>query len=155
MCAQLLEIEIHAGVFLRVWGTALAGWGLGDGEGESATPGDVHDSESGKRQPAFRARGAAVEEVPKTERLLPTLRDEGGILRRDHFRLWGERRLYHVLMKGRPVKGASKLPRYRALGVGTIAAQIAKVDAPSQGQDGAEQHSKEPALRLTDPRHPL
>ena len=39
MRAQLLEIEIHAGIFLRVWAR------LGDGEGESATPGDVHDGE--------------------------------------------------------------------------------------------------------------
>jgi hypothetical protein len=96
-----------------------------------------------------------VEEGTETARWLTTLRHEGGLLRRDHCRLWGARRLDHVLMKGRPVKGASQLPRYRALGVGTVAAQMAKVDAPSQGQDGADQQSKEPAWRLTNPRHPL
>ena len=54
-----------------------------------------------------------------------------------------------------PVKAAPELPRNRALTIVAVAAQIAKVDAASQCQDGREQRVKELGLGLTDRWHPL
>jgi hypothetical protein len=58
-------------------------------------------------------------------------------------------------MEIRPVKVAPELPYNRALTIITVAAQIAKVDAAAQCQDGSEQSFKELSLGFTDRRHLL
>src|SRR5262249_15941235 len=96
-----------------------------------------------------------VEEVPETERLLATLRDEGCVMRRDQFRAWVERRHQHMLMTVRPVKRLSELPRDGAFRVVAVATQVAEVDAATQHEERDEQRGQELAVRLAEGGHLL
>ena len=87
--------------------------------------------ESGNLQPAFGTTRTAVEEVPEPERLLPTLGEEGHIMRRDQFRVRGKRRHQHALMKVGPVKWPPKLPCNGTFSLVAVATQVAEVDAPA------------------------
>jgi hypothetical protein len=58
-------------------------------------------------------------------------------------------------MEVRPVKAAPELPCNRALTIVAVAAQIAKVDAAAQCQDGREQRFQELGLGFTNRRHLL
>src|SRR5262252_9457842 len=111
MRMQLLLIEVDPGLFLRRLRGLLARRRLRDGQGKSAPACDIHHRERGYLQPAFGTTRTAVEKVPEPERLLATLRDEGGVMCRDQFRMGGERRHQHPLMKVRPGKRLSELPR--------------------------------------------
>ena len=115
----------------------------------------IHHGECRNLQSPFRTTRAAVEEVTQPERLFPALRNEGGILRREHFCLRVERRGDDSLVKVRPVESASKLSGDGAFRVVAVTAQMANVDVAPQRKDGAEQHDKELALRLTHRRHLL
>jgi hypothetical protein len=64
------------------------------------------------------------QEVPETEGLLATLREERRVMRRDQFRARVERRHQHALMKGGPVKRRPKLPCDGAFRVIAVAAQV-------------------------------
>jgi len=154
---QLLLVKINPGLFLflRRGHLVIARRRLCHGQGEGAAARDIDDSEGGNLQPTFGAGSTAAREVAETESLLATLRNEGGILHRDHFRVRTERLAHDLLMKARPVKGAAELSRDRAFGIVAVAAQIAKVDAAPQRQDRAEQNFKELPLRLTNRRHLL
>jgi len=155
MRAQLLFVKIHPRFFLsrRTRRVLLTRRRLGAGDGEGATARDIYHRQGGNLQPAFGAGSAAAREVTQSEGLLPTLRNEGSILSRDHFRVRTERLEPDLLMKLRPVKGAPELSCNRAFGVVTVATQIAKVDAASQCEDRGKQSFKELALRLTNRRH--
>jgi site-specific DNA recombinase len=157
LLTQLLAVKIHSGLFLGLLRDRLviARRCLGHCEGEGAAACHIHDGQRGDFQAAFGPGGTAVEEVPETERLLATLRDEGSVLRRDHFRARVEGDRDDPLMEVWPVKVAPELPCYRALTIVAVATQIAKVDAASQCQDGREQRVQELGLGLTDRRHPL
>src|SRR5262245_15314308 len=110
MLVQLLFIEVYPGLFLRSRRGFLARWRLRDGEGKSAPACDVHHCERGNLYPAFGTTRTAVEEVPETERLLATLREEGGVMRRDQFRVRVECHQQRALLKVWPVKRLPKLP---------------------------------------------
>jgi hypothetical protein len=58
-------------------------------------------------------------------------------------------------MKGRPVKRAPELSRNGAIGVVTVTAQIAKVDATPESEERSKQSFKELTLWLTESRHLL
>src|SRR5215510_13563766 len=80
MLTQLLRVEVDPGFFrLSLYGV-LSRRRLRDGERQSAPACDIHHREGGNLQPAFGTARAAIEEVPETERLLPTLGDEGRIM---------------------------------------------------------------------------
>src|SRR5215472_8422418 len=155
MLAQLLRVEVDPGFFQLSLSGFLSRRRLGDGQGKSAPVGDIHHGERGHLQPAFGTTRTAVEKVPEPERLLTTLRDEGCVMRRDQFRMWGERRHQHPLMKVRPVKRLSELPRDGAFRVGAVATQVAEVDAATQHEDRDEQRGQELPLRLTERGHLL
>ena len=157
MLLQLLFVEINSSLFL-FWpccGIVMAWWRLRDGKRESATTRHIDECQGQNLQSAFSAIGTAVEEVTETESLFAALQDERAILRRDQFRARVERHLHHALMKVRPGKGSPELARHRALGVIAVAAQVAKVDAPTQSEDRRKQNFKELALQLTHRSHLL
>ena len=87
LLTQLLPVKIHSGLFLGLRRDRLvSAWGcLGHRECEGAAACHIHDGQRGDFQAAFGTGGTAVEEVPQPKSLLATLRDEGSILRRDHF----------------------------------------------------------------------
>src|SRR5215475_7204237 len=103
MRRQLLLIEVHTCLFLRRLRGLLARRRLRDGQGKSAPACDIHHRERGHLQPAFGTTRTAVEEVPETERLLATLWDEGGVMRRDQFRVRVECHQQRALLKVWPV----------------------------------------------------
>src|SRR5262252_7842603 len=110
MRTQLLLVEVDPGCFrLRLCG-CLSRRRLRTGERESAPACDIHHREGGHLQPTFGTTRAAIEEVPETERLLPTLGEAGRIMRREQFRVRGKRRQQHALRKVGPVKWPPKLP---------------------------------------------
>src|SRR4029434_10111823 len=80
MRTQLLPIEVDPGFFRLSLCGVLARRRLRNGERESAPAGDIHHRERGNLQPTFGTTCAAVEEVPETERLLATLREEGRVM---------------------------------------------------------------------------
>src|SRR6476619_445867 len=85
MRTQLLLIEVDPGCFrLRLCGFRSRRR-LRNGERESAPACDIHHSERRNLQPTFGTTRTAVEEVPEAERLLATLGDAGGVMRRDQF----------------------------------------------------------------------
>src|SRR5712691_9443037 len=86
MRTQLLLVEVYPGFFRRSLRGLLSRRRLRDGERKSAPACDIDHGERGNLQPAFGTTRTAVEEVPETERLLATLRDEGRVMRRDQFR---------------------------------------------------------------------
>jgi len=155
LLTQLLPGKINAGLFLGLRRAHLViAWGcLCHRAGEGAAACHLHDSQRGDFQATFGTGGTAIEEVPQPERLLATLRDKGSILRRDDFRARVEGDRDDPLMEVRPVKAAPELPCNRALTIVAVAAQIAKVDATSQGQNGSEQSFQELGLGFTDRRH--
>src|SRR5215470_12918295 len=131
MLAQLLLVEVDPGFFpLSLYG-CLSRRRLRTGESKSAPACDIHHRECGNLQPAFGTTRAAIEEVPETERLLPTLCDEGRIMSRDQFRVRGKRRHQHALMKVGPVKWPPKLPCNGTFRIVAVATQVAEVDAPA------------------------
>src|SRR5215467_15551209 len=109
MRMQLLLIEVHTCLFLRRLRGLLARRRLRDGQGKSAPACDIHHRERGHLQPAFGTTRTAVEEVPETERLLATLREEGRVMRRDQFRARVECRHQDTLMQVGPGKRRPKL----------------------------------------------
>ena len=129
MLAQLLLVEVDPGFFRLSLGGCLSRRRLRTGESESAPACDIHHRECGNLQPAFGTTRTAVEEVPETERLRATLRDEGRVMRRDQFRAWVERRHQHTLMQVGPVKRLPKLPGDGAFSVVAVATQVAEGDA--------------------------
>jgi hypothetical protein len=88
LLTQLLPVKINPGFFLGLLRARLVlAWGcLCHRECEGAAACHIHDCQRGDFQAAFGTGGTAVEEVTQPESLLATLRDEGSILRRDHFR---------------------------------------------------------------------
>src|SRR5262245_56766722 len=122
MRAQLLCVEVDPGLFLRGLRGRLARRRLRDSECKSTPACDLYHSEGGNLKPAFGTTRTAVEEVPETERLLATLREERRIMRRDQFRARVERRHQHALMKVGPVKRLPKLPCDGAFRVIAVAA---------------------------------
>jgi len=156
MLAQLLAIEIDQGLLLlRPARGGERGRRLRHLKRESATTRDIHQREGGNFQPTFGSRVAAVEEVAQSEGLLPAFRNKGCVLRRDPDRVGLERLIDHSLMKVRPVEVAPEMPRKGAFGVVAVATQVAKVDAPSQGEDRGKESFKELPLRLLNRRHLL
>src|ERR687886_2165493 len=153
MLAQLLRVEVDPGLFLLGLRSILSRRCLRGSERKSAPACDIHHSECGNLQPAFGTTRTTVEEVPETERLLTTLRDEGRVMRRDQFRARVERRHQHALMKVGPVKRLPKLPCDGAFRVIAVAAQVAEVDATTQHKDCDKQRRKELPLGLTEPGH--
>src|SRR5712691_10549371 len=113
----------------------------------------IDHGERGNLQPAFGTTRTAVEEVPETERLLATLREEGRVMRRDQFRARVERRHEHALMKVWPGKWLPKLPCDGAFSVVTVATQVAEVDTTAQHKDRDEQRGQELPLWLTEAGH--
>jgi hypothetical protein len=155
--AQLLLVEVDAGLFLILscCSLGLAWRGLGDGEGESAPACHIHHRHGRNLHAAFRASGTTVEEMPKPEGLFPALGNKGGILSRDQLRARIKCRRQNALMKVRPYKGRPELARNRALGVVTVTTEIAPSDVPAQGKNCSKQHSQKLPLWLTDRRHLL
>src|SRR5215813_1057785 len=129
MLTQLLLIEVDPGFFPRSLDGCLSRRRLRTGERESAPACDIHHREGGNLQPAFGPTRAAIEEMPETERLLTTLCDEGRIMSRDEFRVWGQCRQQHALMKVGPVKWHPKLPCDGTFRIVAVATQVAEVDA--------------------------
>src|SRR5262249_45649442 len=154
---QLLLVEINAGLFLFLVARCLViPWRrLVDRECQSAAACDIHHRQGRNLQSALGAIGAALEEVTETESLVPALRNERGLLRRDPFRARVECGIHHPLRKVRPVKTAAELPRDSALGGVAGTTQIARVDTPTQGENRRNQSGKELPLRLTDRRQLL
>src|SRR5215831_7556933 len=131
MRTQLLLVEVDPGVFRLSLCGCLSWRRLRTGESESAPACDIHHRECGNLQPAFGTTRAAIEEVPETERLLPTLGDKGRIMSRDQFRVRGKRRHQHTLMKVGPIKWHPKLPCDGTFRIVAVATQVAEVDAPA------------------------
>src|SRR5262249_19179530 len=102
MRTQLLFVEVDPGFFRLSLCGCLAWRRLRTGERESTPACDIHHREGGNLQPAFGTTRTAIAEVPETERLLPTLGEEGRIMRRDQFRVRGQRRHQHALMQVGP-----------------------------------------------------
>ena len=90
MRTQLLPIEVDPGFFQLSLCGVLARRRLRNGKRESAPACDIDHREGGHLQPAVGTARTAVEEVPETERLLATLREEGRVMRGDQFRAWVE-----------------------------------------------------------------
>ena len=157
LVVQLLLVEINARLLrcCGFLGLSFAGGRLGHGERERAPARDIHHRQRRNLQPPFGPTRAAIEEVSQPERLFATLGNKRGILRRDQLRARIKRRRHHPLMKVRPIKGRPELARHRALGVLTVATQIAPRDAPAQGQDRGKQHRQKLPLWLTHRRHLL
>ena len=80
MLAQLLRVEVYPGFFPLGLRGILSRRRLRDSQSESTPACDIHHGERGNLQPAFGTLSAAVEEVPETERLLATLRDERSVM---------------------------------------------------------------------------
>jgi hypothetical protein len=121
----------------------LPRWRLRDGERQGAPACDLYDGERGHLQPAFGTTRTAVEEGPAPTRLLATLRDAGGVMRRDHFRAWVEHRHQHALMHGWPLKRLPQLPCAGAFSVGAVATQVAEVDATTPHKHRDEPRGQE------------
>src|SRR6266705_223970 len=155
MRAQLLRVEVDPRVFRLGLCGFLSRWRPHDGERKSAPACDIDHRERGNLQSTFGTARTAVEEVPETERLLATLRDEGRVMRRDQCRARVERRPQHALMQIWPVKGLPKLPCDVALSVAAGATQVTEVDATTPHKDRDEQRSKKLPLGLTEPGHLL
>jgi hypothetical protein len=153
--AQWLRVEGDPGFFRLSLCGCLARRRLRTGESANAPACDIHHRACGNLQPAFGTTRAAIEEVPETERLLATLRDEGRVMRRDQVRARVERRPQHALMKIWPVKGLPKLPCDGAFRVAAVATEVTEVDATTQHKDRDEQRSKKLPLGLTEPGHLL
>src|SRR4051812_11703163 len=149
---QLLLVKINPRLFFFLR-RGVTGWRLRHGQREGAAVPHRDDREGGNLQPAFGATGATVEERAETKSLLAALGNERSILSRDHFRERTDDCGHDLLMKDRPVKRASELSCNGALGVVTVAREIAKVDATAQCEDGGKQNFKELALWLTKRRH--
>ena len=88
MLVQLLLVEVDPRVVRLGLRGFLSRRRLRDGERQSAPACDIHHRERGNLQATFGTTRTAVEEVTETERLLATLRDEGGVMRGDQFRAW-------------------------------------------------------------------
>src|SRR4029434_6097048 len=109
MRTQMLLVEVDPGLFLLGRRGVLSWRRLRNRECKSAPACDLHHRECRNLQPAFGTTRTAVEEVPEPERLLAALREEGGVMRRDQFRVRVERRHEDTLMKVRPVKRLPEL----------------------------------------------
>jgi hypothetical protein len=153
MRPQLLRVEVDPRVFRLALGGFLSRWRLRDGQRESAPACDIDYSERGNLQSSFGTTRTAVEEVPETERLLATLRDEGRVMRGDQCRARVKRRPQYALMKVRPVKRLPKLPCDGAFRVVAVATEVAEVDATAQHKDRDKQRGKELPLGLTEAGH--
>src|SRR5215468_59919 len=138
MLTQLLFVEVDPGFFRLSLCDCLSWRCLRTGESESAPACDIHHREGGNLQPAFGPTRTAIEEVPETKRLLTTLGDEGRIMRRDEFRVWGQCRHQHALMKVGPVKWHPKLPCDGTFGIVAVATPVAEVDATTEHKDRDE-----------------
>jgi len=155
MRTQLLRVEVDPS-FFQLGLCGLLSWRrLRDGESQSAPACDINHSARGHLQSTFSTARTAVEEVPETERLLATLRDEGRVMRGDQFRAWVKRRPQHALMKVWPVKRLPKLPGDGAFRVIAVATQVTEVDATASHKDRDEQRGEELPLGLTEPGHLL
>jgi hypothetical protein len=121
----------------------LSRWRLRDGARQGAPACDLYYGARGPRPPAFGPTRPAVDEGPEPTRLLAMLRDEGGVMRRDHCRAWVEPRHQHALMKGWPVKRLSKLPGDGAFSVVAVATQGAEVDATTPHKNRDEPRGQE------------
>jgi hypothetical protein len=153
LLAQLLLVEVDPGVFQLSLSHCLSRRRRRPGESKSAPACDIHHRAGGNLQPAFGTTRAAIEEVPKPERLLTTLGDEGRIMRRDQFRVRGKRRHQHALMKIGPVKWRPKLPCDGTFRIVAVATQVAEGDATAQHEDRDEQRGQELPLGLTESGH--
>src|SRR4029450_7222822 len=76
MRPQVLRVQAPPRLFRLALGGFLPRWRLRDGQRESAPGCDIAYSERGNLQSSFGTARSSVEEVPETERLLATLRDE-------------------------------------------------------------------------------
>ena len=81
MRTQLLRIDVDPGFFRLGLRGLFPRRRLCGGERQSAPACDIDYSERGNLQSTFGTARTAVEEVPETERLLATLRDEGRVMR--------------------------------------------------------------------------
>src|SRR5215217_400075 len=81
MHTQLLPIEVDPGFFQLSLCGVLSWRRLRNSKRESAPACDIDHSERGNLQAPFGTARTAVEEVPETERLLATLREEGRVMR--------------------------------------------------------------------------
>ena len=129
MRTQLLRVEVDPRVFRLGLCRFLSRWCLPGGECKSAPACDIDRGKRGHLQSTFGTARTAVEEVPEPERLLATLRDEGGVMRGDQFRARGKRRQQHALMKVGPVKRLPKLPGDSAFRIIAVTTQVPEVDA--------------------------
>src|SRR5215218_9849909 len=143
MRTQLLPIEVDPGFFRLGLCGVLSRRRLRNGKRESASACDIDHRERGHLQAPFGTARTAVEEVPETERLLATLREEGRVMRGDQFRARVKRRPQYALMKVRPVKRLPKLPCEGAFRVVAVATEGAEVDATAQHKDRDKQRGKE------------
>src|SRR5215217_7486241 len=90
MLTQLLLVEVDPGFFQLSLCGVLSRRRLRNSKRESAPACDIDHSERGNLQAPFGTARTAVEEVPETERLLATRREEGRVMRGDQFRAWVE-----------------------------------------------------------------
>jgi len=72
---------------------------------------------------------------------------------RDQFRVRGQRRHQHALMKVGPVKWCPKLPCDGTLSIVAVATQVAAVNATAKHKDRDEQRGQELPLGLTESGH--
>jgi hypothetical protein len=151
MRAPWLLVEVDPRVFRLGLRGVLSRRRLRDGERQSAPACDRDHGERGHLQAACGTMRPAVEEVPETACLCATLRDAGGVMRGDQFRVWVKSRPQDTLMTGGPVKRLPKLPCDGAFRGVAGATQVAAVDATTQHKDGNEQRSQELPLGLTEP----
>src|SRR5262245_12491841 len=155
MRAQWLRVEVDPGFFQRSLSGFLAWRRLRTGERQSAPACDLHHREGGHLQPPFGTTCTAIDEVPKTKRLLTTLCDAGRIRRREQFRGRGTRCHQHALMTVGPVKWLPTLPGDGAFRVVAVATQVAAVDTTASHTKRDEQRGQELPLGLTESGHLL